>query len=55
MIDMFPSFAAKYLYSDGDSQMTFFETSKIRESKIGRQITTIPTIYSRETKLLELR
>jgi len=55
MIDMFPSFAAKYLYIDGDSQMTCFETSKIRESKIGRQITTIPTIYSRETKLLELR
>ena len=58
-IDMFPAFVCKYKYGGSagsyDPQNTYFETSKIRESKIGKQYIMIPTKFDNETKLLELR
>lgn len=56
LIDMFPSFVCKYEYSDGhDNQNTYFETTKIRESKNNLQYLTIPTYFDKESKILKLR
>jgi len=64
MIDFFASVNCTYnqtSYSDKggnityDSENTYFLTSKIRESRTGRQIIKIPTVYDKATKTLELR
>lgn len=55
MVDLFASVVAKYKHLNGDNLLTCFETSKIRESKVGKQKVTIPTIYDYKTKKLELR
>jgi len=55
MLDMFPSFVCKYLYKDTDGINSFFETTKIRESRTGLQHIIIPTTFNPETKILELK
>lgn len=60
MTQFFASLCAIYKYQkndDGsvDNENTYFETKKIRESKVGKQIVVIPTKYNRETKEVELR
>jgi len=64
MVDFFASVNCTYnqtSYSDKggkityDSENTYFFTSKIRESRTGRQIIKIPTVYDKTSKILELR
>lgn len=48
---------AKYLFGNNeqDSENTYFQTVKLRDSKTGQQFITIPTYFDRHTKLLEIR
>lgn len=57
-IDFYASLVATYNYRKNgdavDTQNTYFETSKIRDSRTGAQIITIPTFFNPGTKILEL-
>jgi DNA replication protein DnaC len=56
LLDQFPSFVCKYQYGQGyDSENTFFQTTKIRESKTGLQYLTIPTYFDKSTNILSTR
>jgi hypothetical protein len=64
MTEFFASFVTKYLHTpiklaDGtyglDNINTFFQTQKIRDSKIGKQYITIPTHYDSVSKRITLR
>jgi len=64
MIDFFASLTCTYnlnSYTDKsgnvtcDRENTYFLTSKIRESRTGRQIIKIPTRFNKETKIVEIR
>lgn len=58
-IDFYASLVATYNYRKNgetiDQQNTYFETSKIRDSRTGAQTITIPTFFNPGTKLLELK
>jgi hypothetical protein len=53
----FGSLVCKYLWGNNgvDCENTYFLTSKIRDSKTGRQIMTLPTHYENDTKIIEGR
>ncbi len=57
-IDFYASLVATYNYRKNgeavDTQNTYFETSKIRDSRSGQQIITIPTYFNPGTKILEI-
>lgn len=57
-IDFYASLVATYNYRKNgetiDQQNTYFETSKIRDSRSGQQIITIPTYFNPGTKILEI-
>lgn len=64
MIDFFASITCSYnlgSYTDKSGNVTYdrenthFLTSKIRESRTGRQIIKIPTRFNKETNIVELR
>jgi len=48
---------AKYLWGNNgiDGENTYFQTIKIRDSKIGKQFITIPTYFNQDTKIIEVR
>lgn len=53
----FGALVVKYLWGNNgqDPNNTYFLSSKIRDSKTGKQIITIPTYFDEQTKVLELR
>ena len=56
-VEEFASLACKYLWGNNgvDAENTHFQTTKIRDSKIGKQFHTIPTYFNQKTKILEIR
>ncbi|KKM68305.1 hypothetical protein LCGC14_1462160, partial [marine sediment metagenome] len=56
-IGNFAALMAKYLWGNNgaDCENTYLLTNKIRDSKTGRQIITIPTFYHANTKIIEVR
>ena len=56
-VEEFASLACKYLWGNNgvDGENTHFLTTKIRDSKIGKQFHTIPTYFDQKTKILEIR
>jgi biotin operon repressor len=53
LVEQFPSLAVKFIWDDEDGRTSRFETTKIRDSKLGKQIVTLETSYNPETKILE--
>lgn len=57
-IDFYASLVATYNYRKNgdqvDNQNTYFQTSKIRDSRSGQQIITIPTFFNPATKVIDL-
>jgi len=54
-ISNYSALTAKYCYDETDNENTYFQTTKIRDSRTGLQYITIPTKFDPETKLLELK
>ena len=59
LFEQFGAFVCKYLHTEKngtvDNLNTYFETTKIRDSKVGKQHLLIPTKYDPDTKLITLR
>lgn len=57
--DFYGAFVCKYLYTKKndiiDNENTYFETTKIRDDKQGKQYIIIPTKFDKNTKILDLR
>lgn len=53
----FGALVCKYLWGNNgiDNENTYFLTTKIRDSKINKQIITLPCFYEHSTKIIELR
>ena len=54
-VEFYGSCVAKYLFGNNgaDPENTLFQTQKLRDSRTGQQIITIPTHFGQDTKILD--
>lgn len=52
-ISNYMALSAKFMYSGTDNLNPYFQTTKIRDSRVGQQYITIPLTFDVNTKLLE--